>query len=194
MLRSTQSVCRRALLLTLALVSSDTVSLTKCSCQEGPRDSVREALALLNACPNWSKLTHMDEAARARVAEAMKQLDEYPTDGLRAAVREYVRQNSDPRTADDWLFARVLALNRYIFNVPEKFPKKWKPFGAFFLAMPGDEAPYLAPWKKDAQGSLCLVGELLAYIGPPYRALEEFDYFAARFGRRTHRLRSPQAR
>ncbi|MFT4177159.1 MAG: hypothetical protein QM627_10950 [Luteolibacter sp.] len=82
--------------------------------------------------------------------------------------------------------------NLYIFNrvycrVPDEVPREsWKFFGGW-IAVPGTEEKVGALWplKENGQGELELVfPNAGGYAGPSYRAVEEFDYFYKRFGKR----------
>src|SRR5262249_38842577 len=118
--------------------------------------AVEHCLTILNECPNWSRPpSGATSEWKDALMAAMKQLDEYPTPVLKETVWQYLLTHRG-RRSDDPLCARILILNRYIFRVPEKFPKRWVPYHAFWIGMPDGVGTYLAPWSMLPSGQLSL--------------------------------------
>ena len=86
---------------------------------------------------------------------------------------------------DTSLWSRVFLLNRYLFQVPEISPIDGHLFGGWAgTPVENGMVNRLWPFSYDGQNRLQLVGEFEGYYGPPYRGLDEFDYFQKKFGLR----------
>ena len=119
----------------------------------------------------------------------------YDLDTIREAVRTYVERGETDSA--DWRHIErgtLYILNKYLFNVPETTPAaKWRGFGGWTgIPHHGKYVNEMYPLSYDEKGRITLSGEASSYLGPPYAALEAFDYYRKTYGRR--QLTCPRSR
>lgn len=148
-----------------------------------------DALRVLRDMPAWAEVQDADPAKTARIEAAVGQLEQLDDAGLRRVVARYV---DDERRAHGELgvpaASRLYVLARYVFAAPAHVVTTAATamrFGAFHGVPNGkgwvDEQ---WPWSEHA-GKLRLTARFAGYFGDEYLALEEFDAFCQRFGRRS---------
>jgi hypothetical protein len=144
--------------------------------------------------PDWSHLApgEEDREARNRIERSVRDISRYDLKAIRAAEERAITLNS-PDISEPKLFV----LNRYLFDLPRTARREspaCQAFGGWWLGQPvtgdpaspsgSDEMDMLWPWSRSDVGTLELTGWFGGFMGPPYRALEAFDYYNRRFGRR----------
>ncbi|MEZ4361327.1 MAG: hypothetical protein R3B48_14170 [Kofleriaceae bacterium] len=147
--------------------------------------SEQAALAALQAMPAWADLEGPDPARAAQILDAAEQLKQLDDDALRRVVVAYVEQE---RAAHDGLGvsagSRLYVLVRYVFAAPTRAKGGVARFGSFQGIPTGDGwVDEQWPWSA-VDGRLQLTGTFGGYFGEDYLAVEEFDAFRQRYGRR----------
>jgi len=91
---------------------------------------------------------------------------------------------SNDRTDVDQL-SKLYILNRFFFNVPDvkTSGKAVKRFGAWWIP---ENKPECFPLEKKGNGFVIVEGYRGGYMGQPYNALGEMQYFAKTYGTRFH--------
>ncbi len=113
-------------------------------------------------------------------------LERYSTSALRAAIAELLREWKAQENYSVDAMNKLLILNRLVFQVSDKVPNdEARLFGGWFrIPQTATDTNLLWPLAV-ANSRLVLVGPCGAYNGADFLALEEFDFFAARYPRRT---------
>jgi len=141
-----------------------------------------------------------DSDAKERIEkteECVNEIAKFDLDIVRKGYNEYLEGRRKAPLNED----NLLLVNKFLFNIPEtvkadsphwrmlvsgggaQLPVKGIP-GA---PKPTDEASPRWPWEEDKKSKLWhLQGKRVdrLLLGPPYRAVEVFDYYRANFGRR----------
>jgi hypothetical protein len=155
--------------------------------QPSEEAQISQILGVLESCPTPTKLRKDDATARGELLTTLHVIDQYPSKTIRVAVKRFLTKH--PGNLDE--SSKIVVLNRLVFAVPQKEPPHAAGFHCWGISS-SDPANYMRPLAVDARGEIIFEGEFLFYIGAPYLALEEFDYFQRRFGRRG--ARSPDDR
>jgi hypothetical protein len=140
----------------------------------------------LESCADWRDLTTGESDQRGNLVRAYLRLAVLDTVTLRQGISLYLSEH--PLTAKDGMKARakVFALLRVLFAVPDAFVSDGRGFGSWGTPVRNREFNLLWPFSSDSAGLLKLTGvSKTAYFGPPYDGLAEFDLLLNRFGRRT---------
>jgi hypothetical protein len=150
---------------------------------------VIEAVKIMSDCPIRTQLTDVGRQAseRQKIIACLGKLARYRTSVLRAAEVEYTKDLT-ARGAYSQLddLGVLFLLNRYIFNVPDASPRSEARFfgGWEGVRVTENEVNLLWPLAVGKSGDLELSSTFDGYNGPVFRAVDEFDYFDRRFGRR----------
>ena len=144
-----------------------------------------DALRVLRDMPAWAEIEDPDPAKAAQIETAAAQLDQLDDAALRRVVERYI---DEERRSHGELgvpaASRLYVLVRYVFASAARVPTDTARFGAFHGVPSGagwvDEQ---WPWSERT-GKLTLTAQFGGYFGEEYLALEEFDAFRHRFGRR----------
>lgn len=162
---------------------------------EARADASPDARALadaIEALPEWNRTNYAPPAARAQLERVAADAARLDLATVRVAVGLVDRAKGEPvipaRLA---AWGRLTLFNRAYFAVPS--------------AVPPEQIRFFAGWMTadhEAQGPSALLWPLVVkdgrmvevlgqpgFMGAPYGALEEFDYFAANFGLRYGRQR-----
>jgi len=109
-------------------------------------------------------------------------LSRYDTPSLREAFAEYLSESTDQMAHEQQLFLA----NRYLFNVPEWVNEERSLGFGGWLGIPREDkrVNLLWPLHRDSSGRLQLLGRSIGYLGPPFLAIDEFDYLEKEYGRR----------
>lgn len=137
---------------------------------------------LLEGCPPWTALVGEAKEEEQQLLSAVTEISHLSLREIRNGIKEYLdRQGSGVS-----VLSRVLVLNRVLFAVPTSVDKFATPyFGCWRGASTTDARRNLLwPVAKDGSGNFRIIGRFKGYAGPRYRALQEFDYFATRYGLR----------
>lgn len=166
---------------------------------------VDRIISLLDGIPDWPMLPVVDDGHKTpRVLEqsialemGMREIAQYDLDSIREAVKQYRdlgRSGSRVRASEKLFF-----LNTYLFALPRTLPRESVHFVHFLVGwqgmpitgdprnpQPSDKASVRWPWEADERGRYHFVldRKLVLYLGPPYPALERFDYYRKNFGPR----------
>jgi hypothetical protein len=152
-------------------------------------DQIVEVIKLIEDSPAWTDIQFGDRSEEAkklqqRIVEQMSKVSTYEVHVIRKAIVRYIRNDKNPKFNLPRL-SRVFILNRYIFNIPATRQIKHPVFGAWNLhPTNGEEINQMWPLAFDNTGSIILVGKCSGYSGPPYKAIQEFDFFYKAFGLR----------
>jgi hypothetical protein len=145
---------------------------------------------LLITAPKWSMLGEKDDAKREKITEIFTTVAHYDTATIRIAVKRIIycnRGNFNPDVGNFCLF-NLMALNRFVFNVPEFISNNELDKIPFYLGMrlpeEGDMVKILWPLSKASDNKVRLTSLFYANSGPLPNPLDEFDSFAKVFGRR----------
>jgi hypothetical protein len=175
-------------------------------------DNVEEICRLLRSLPEWPAISdpgneESDALAQAKAEELeriMEEIATFDTDSLREAVVRYDREIHYRRTKA--VEEHLILLNRFLFNLPERVVRSSPHFrmllqggglggrkkvvaDAQLFGFDSDELPARWPWYEDFDGrwrfwlTRGMNGALITF-GPPYPAVDVFDYCLREFGRR----------
>jgi hypothetical protein len=161
---------------------------------------VEEIVRLLEDMPRWPLFPLPDQpeariARDAAIRDAMRiqlacqKIAQYDLDTIRTAISTY-----DARTPFWKSREKLLFLNKFLFDLPETVRCDSEHFPHFVTGWSGMPitgarhnrvAHVRWPWKEGPDGQWYLIPvHGYTYMGSPYRALEMFDYFRKKFGRR----------
>lgn len=143
----------------------------------------------LETAPAWAAMSRTEVGSKgAKLIEVIRKFSKVKESDVREFVERFVSVHSDSKVAgarvDAW--SKIYVLNRFYFAVPpEEKESEIKIFGGW-SGMPrkGDLVSILWPLEMEPGGDLRLTGWMGGYFGPNYRALEEFDFFSKKYGRR----------
>jgi len=150
-------------------------------------ESVDRIIELIESCPAWNLLYEDDVSNRKIVIAQLQEIAKFDVSVVRLAIEKYYKGKEADNSFDITSRSRLYVLNRCLFNVPPKASFEGTAFGGW-AGVPYDEIEntinWMWPLSTDDNGNLQLTGRFRGYYGPPYRVIEEFDYFNERFGRR----------
>ena len=144
-----------------------------------------DALNLLRTTPAWAELDALDAPHVARIEMAARQLAALDDVSLRQVAARYIE---DERRQHGELgvpaASRLYVLIRFVFDSPTRAPSGMARFGSFH-GIPTGEGWVDEQWPwSELDGRLTLSSLFKGYFGDEYLALDEFDAFRERFGRR----------
>ncbi len=202
-------MCYRPELLVVVLVWAAVLVFAPSCTPERPDDSrptqgnggaaVDEVVQMLVDMPAWGSFSVYgdygeEEAEIERVARAIAA---YDLDVIRAAFQRYGDQEwAEPGGAGMWADTKLYVLNKFLFDLPETVRRDsphFRPFGGWgglpitgdpLQPDPSDEMSMRWPWSEDESGTWRLTGRYGGSMGPPYLAMEAFDFYRKEFGRR----------
>lgn len=143
------------------------------------------AVYLLEDFPDWTG-RKPSWVQRNRFRNTAQELGKLDSDALRSAISSYLA--AIPAADQFEARGKIYVLNRYLFAVPSGPHPEVRRFGGFWDARPKAYShQYLPLWplEVDRSGNLVVSHGMGGYMGPGYRALQEFDYFRDEFGRRS---------
>lgn len=182
--------CRLALYGFLLLCLVVAILLCAWNASRG-NDEVTEVFLKIKTCPAWSEIGWRDAAAKKRILAALHEIGEHDLDTIREAMAKYIRMTELPLRgrAGTEKWSRLYVLNKYLFALPRRATLGEHPFFGGWTGVPTtpEEVNLQWPFSYTAKGTLSLVGDFQGYMGPPYFALEAFDYYRTEFGRRNIR-------
>jgi hypothetical protein len=149
-----------------------------------PGMSAQEVLKTLESCPAWSDANAGTNEILTRLIPLSKQ----DTAVLRASVDQFVAKCHSENRYDIGNMSKLFVLNRVLFAVPAK-EKFSGPFFGGWEGVPHDEREMNMMWpmSQSNDGELQLTGKYSGYSGDRYLAVQEFDHFLAKYGRRQMR-------
>jgi hypothetical protein len=150
-------------------------------------DHVLNIVRQIREFPEWTRLGEVDTLVRKDFLERTDAIAQEETAILRKAVEKFVSELRSEHNYSVGQMSKLFVLNRYIFNVPERSDRgKARFFGGWSgVPMSDRDVDLLWPLKISTTGELSLVGSFHGYFGESFQAVQEFDYFDRRFGRRT---------
>jgi len=169
-------------LMNLLVLLFSAIILVDCFTRPFHRQVETEILAILESSPAWEEVTAEDSSQAERVSSRLRKISLYDTASIRAAISSYIQNHKKLKTYSPSIYGRIYLLNRFVFAVPDRKPKDDDLY--FASAMWRNSESYLWPFSLDQAGVISLVGQYPGFLGEGYGALEEFDYFNERFGRR----------
>jgi hypothetical protein len=138
-------------------------------------------LDLIYKIPAWT--LGYDSDKTERLTDIARQLSKVSTAQLRSLLSLFVQKES---SIDE--LSKVYLLLRVLYNLPEKAdPKTVKVFGGWVLPSNNSlNVPYNLSWPiATTHNNLIIVsGTFYGYLGTPYVAVAEFDYFNQNFTKR----------
>lgn len=137
------------------------------------------------ACPVWDTTTESSPQIAAAILSVMRLLARQDLFNLRAQIAAYEATHR----LDVAGMSKVFLLNRVVFAVPGLIRLGSIPFFGGWHGIPihGGLVNVLWPFSVSDSGELRLTGAGFGgYTGEPYSAVDEFDHFNRRFGRRDH--------
>lgn len=138
---------------------------------------------LFAACPAWSEIAAGDERSKAAITTASRRLAEHGVTDLRVAFeREIYDAEHSQWGLSSGVASKLYVANRFVFAVPDSddldAPLFWN------VWVPHEVESACWPVALDPTGRPELVHDFTNSMGEPYRALDEFDDFLVRYGRR----------
>lgn len=174
---------RQARLITFVLVAAGMLH----GCNTPDENNVEMIFAELDHCPSLTM--SRNPAVEEQVLARMEAIRQYPLRDIREAI---ARANGVHLPREGPLFGhKIHILNAYIFNVPERYPRAKARL--FYTGIPlpmdlfnkdRDCVNLMYPLGYTREGRITIVGTYACFVGPPYDALGEFDYFNCTFGLR----------
>jgi len=161
-----------------------------------PKTSSAEVVALIESMPTWVKLHSWEkqEKEQAQIEAAIRKIAGYDTDVIRSAEEFYLAAD---RGATIDRTGQLYILNKFLFDLPEKVrldSPASNDFGGWWMNRPIHRDPRNPedvgevsmrwPWSENAQGAWRLTGRSNIFSGPPYQALQAFDFYRETYGRR----------
>lgn len=109
------------------------------------------------------------------------EIDQYPTDIIRKGITLFYHPDA---SVED--MGRLLILNKFLFKLPEWLPEHSCPRFGGWLNIPERDGQIniLWPFSRDKNGNMMLTHRFSGYLGEAYMALEAFDYYLNKYGRR----------
>jgi hypothetical protein len=176
-----------------------------------PNDpNVAAIVELITKMPSWGSLTAFDvspeDAAKTQATVhqiecAVYNISRYDLSEIRDAMELSLKGVSGDIRKVFAIMPKFLVMNEYLFDLP---PTDIRGSQQFWLTGGGFGTPVLPkrpnesepnglihvrwPWSRDASGDWQLTGRVVAEEGPPYPALEVFDYYQKTFGKRPNIL------
>jgi len=152
--------------------------------EPGGEIAIEEIASKLRECPDWSYAR--DDRTRQRILELLDGIRKYPLDRIRQAVQKIISEDPLGNQQD-----KLFLLNAYLFDLPERLPPKAKYYDGGYFTLEKLEKPQpqsidaMWPLSYGPEGEVRLTGKAFASSGPPYPALEAFDYYRKTYGPRT---------
>ena len=149
--------------------------------------SISRIVTALKQCPALTSIGPDDTTTKKKLLKCLDEMATQETPILRKAIEEFIAEcrRANNYSVDE--MSKLWVLNRYIFDVPAKSKLQDARFFGGFLGVPHDEKDVnlLWPLGTTLNGKLALVGVYRGgYMGDDFQAVDEFDYFDKRFGRR----------
>jgi hypothetical protein len=156
-----------------------------------PDDAVDAVVGILESCPAWSDPNTKGEEILAHLA----QLSARETSVIRSGMDRFVTRHLSQKTYNIASMSKLFVLNRFLFAVPEK-EKFAAPFFGGFEGVPYTQSEMNPMWPLSYGngGHVRLSGRYSGYSGDNYRAVQEFDYFLKKYGRRKLTTAVPSVR
>jgi hypothetical protein len=156
---------------------------------KAPREMKNAAERALWSLPPWSGLRAEDASGRRALRLRLNAFKRIPLDEIREGVRLYVADAAEsPGGYAVPEMSRVFVLNRFLFRVPAAVPRRQaRFFGGWHVPQRGAAVDMLWPFATVGRAeALRLAGTFSAYLGAPYDALGEFDWFRRHYPPRWH--------
>lgn len=146
---------------------------------------INDIIRLIEKCPSWCHFRRNNKRMSRKILAQLDRISNYDSYLIRKAVDKYSRQQLTSLSRGNDVACRIYVLNRFIFAVPEDTPFEGRRFGGW-TGRPesGGRINWLWPFSYDSYGRIELTYEYEGYMGHTYLALDEFDYFFRKFGRR----------
>lgn len=151
-----------------------------------------QVVKALESCPAWSDVN----ADSNKMLATLKNLSTNDTPTLRVAIEKFVARCRSEQRYDIGNMSKLFVFNRLLFAVPER-EKFSGPFFGGWEGVPHDklEMNMLWPLSHGKDAELLLTGKYSGYSGDRYFAVQEFDHFLTKYGRRqTQQSGSPKSR
>jgi hypothetical protein len=141
---------------------------------------------LLAKTPIWTSIRTDDDRTGRLICEALRPLLQRAPEELRAELVKYVDGLRDENADKLGALSTIFVLNRMFFDVPQEDRQDSVQFFGGWNGVPSGNGKVNMMWPvgKDKAGNFTLVGHFAGYFGPEYRALEEFDFFWKKYGKR----------
>lgn len=143
--------------------------------------AVNYVIKALESCPAWSDAN----ADSNKILTTLKNLSTNDTATLRIAIENFVASCRSEQRYDISNMSKLFVFNRLLFALPEREKFSGRFFGGW-EGVPHDkfEMNMLWPLSHSKDGELLLTGKYSGYSGDRFFAVQEFDYFLAKYGRR----------
>jgi hypothetical protein len=142
--------------------------------------SVEAVVKSLQSCPAWTVPGSDPEV----IVSHLNRLTRLSSPILRAGIEEFVARCTANKSYDIANMSKPFILNRLLFAVADKETSDVRYFGGWDRP-PDDRArDELWPLRMAEDHKLHLTGKYFGYGGPEYQAVQEFDYFLRKYGRR----------
>jgi hypothetical protein len=177
----------RPCLQTFLLAVLSTVSFDQAGyAQQKPATPSREAspietvVELLQSCPAWSAPGSDPKVIVAH----LNPLACLSTPALRAGIEQFVARCTTDKRYDIANMSKPFILNRLLFALPDKEAADVQYFGGWERPLNDTSRDPMWPVSLGADNKLLLTGNYTGYSGHRYLAVQEFDYFLRKYGRR----------
>jgi hypothetical protein len=164
------------MLVTVRVGASESNQVAQIS-EDAPEGVVR----ILDSCPAWS-----DSSAKTEdILSHLAQVSARESSVIRAGMERFVARHISQKTYDIASMSKLFVLNRFLFAVPEKV-KVAAPFFGGFEGVPYNQSVMNVMWPLSFSdgGHIRLSGRYSGYSGDNYLAVQEFDFFLKKYGRR----------
>ena len=150
------------------------------------KEKVQVLVDEIERCPAWSRHTSNDLVVRQAILNHLRTISQAESDDIRSAIELFIaaREKAGSYGVDE--MSKLFVLNRYLFDVPVSAdPEGAKYFGGW-VGVPCDKnhVDLLWPLSLNDKGDLVLKNGFRGYLGDDYVAMDEFDWFTKKYGRR----------
>lgn len=146
-------------------------------------NELQKAVVEISAAPDWRRIPFPSNGTTAaRLVNTLLKYKDYCPEKARILVKMLI--NTSGKTLDLDVGGKIYIFNRLYINVPESSKRAdWKVFGGWGgIAVDDHRINSMYPLVL-SNGEFKLE-QFSGYGGPPYQALEEFDWLLKRFGPR----------
>jgi hypothetical protein len=146
-------------------------------------NELQKAAFEISVAPDWRGIPFPNDGTTgAKLIDTLSRYTNYSPADARKLVMMLIDAGGDPPDLE--VGGKIYIFNRLYCNVPESSKRDdWKIFGGWGgIAVDGNTVNSMYPLVL-SNGKFNLK-QFSGYAGPPYQALEEFDWLFKRFGQR----------
>lgn len=146
-------------------------------------NELQKAVVEINAAPDWRGIPFPSDGTNgARLVNTLLKYKHYSPAKARRLVKMLIDTSGEPLELD--VGGKIYIFNRLYSNVPESSTRtEWKVFGGWG-GIAVDDNTINSMYPLVLSNGVFKLEQFSGYGGPPFQALEEFDWLLKRFGPR----------